>query len=131
MPTALIATCPLCGLRFSNRPLLELHIREDHRRASVRRKDRPARTTGARRKISQNPFRKWTEAAGIMAKALLGHASGPDPGMLSDIRRLRQRVRDLETKLGRMQRQHDVLAAAARQHAPAAPHPQPKAVARG
>lgn len=42
MPTALIATCPLCGLRFSNRPLLELHIREDHRRASVRRKDRPA-----------------------------------------------------------------------------------------
>ena len=33
MPTALIDTCPLCGLRFSNMPLLELHIREDHRRA--------------------------------------------------------------------------------------------------
>jgi hypothetical protein len=25
-------TCPLCGLRFSNPPLLELHIREDHPR---------------------------------------------------------------------------------------------------
>lgn len=35
MPTALIDTCPLCGLRFSNMPLLELHIREDHRRAGL------------------------------------------------------------------------------------------------
>jgi hypothetical protein len=87
--------------------------------------------TGAHRKISQNPFRKRNEAAGIMAKALLGHASGPDPGMLSDIRRLRQRVRDLEAKLGRMQQEHDVLAAAARQHAAAAPPPQPKAPAHG
>jgi hypothetical protein len=31
MPTMLIPTCPLCGLRYANRPLLELHIREDHR----------------------------------------------------------------------------------------------------
>lgn len=31
MPAMLIATCPLCGLRYANRPLLELHIREDHR----------------------------------------------------------------------------------------------------
>ena len=23
--------CPLCGLRYADRPLLELHIREDHR----------------------------------------------------------------------------------------------------
>jgi hypothetical protein len=27
-----IRTCPLCGLRFDNLPILELHIREDHRR---------------------------------------------------------------------------------------------------
>ena len=39
MPATLIRTCPLCGLRFSNTPLLELHIREDHRR----RGRRPAR----------------------------------------------------------------------------------------
>ena len=32
MPSTLIPTCPLCGLRFSSEPLLELHVREDHRR---------------------------------------------------------------------------------------------------
>ena len=37
MPATLIRTCPLCGLRFSNTPLLELHIREDHRRRPRRR----------------------------------------------------------------------------------------------
>jgi len=31
MPTTLNPTCPLCGLRFTGRPLLELHLREDHR----------------------------------------------------------------------------------------------------
>ena len=32
MPTTLSQTCTLCGLRFTSGPLLELHIREDHRR---------------------------------------------------------------------------------------------------
>ena len=31
MPTTLNPTCPLCGLRYTDRSLLELHIREDHR----------------------------------------------------------------------------------------------------
>jgi hypothetical protein len=31
MSSTLISTCPLCGLRFANRPLLDLHSREDHR----------------------------------------------------------------------------------------------------
>lgn len=39
MSLSLIATCPLCGLRFANRALLELHVREDHRR----RRPPPAR----------------------------------------------------------------------------------------
>ena len=30
MPSMLAPACSLCGLRFANRPLLELHIREDH-----------------------------------------------------------------------------------------------------
>ena len=76
--------------------------------------------TGTRQKSSQHPSRKRDEAAGIMAKALLGHAGGPDRGLLSDIRRLQQRVRDLEAELGRIQREHDALAAAARRQAPAA-----------
>jgi hypothetical protein len=48
-----------------------------------------------------------------VAKALLGHVGGPDPRMMSDLRRLMRRVRDLEAQLARMQQEHDVLAAAA------------------
>jgi hypothetical protein len=40
MPTMLIPTCPLCGLRYASSPLLELHIREDHR---PRRRAQPGR----------------------------------------------------------------------------------------
>jgi hypothetical protein len=42
MSATLIRTCPLCGLRFDNLPILELHIREDHRR----RGRRPAQDGG-------------------------------------------------------------------------------------
>jgi hypothetical protein len=28
--------CPLCGLRFENQPIMELHMREDHRRRAPR-----------------------------------------------------------------------------------------------
>jgi hypothetical protein len=43
-----------------------------------------------------------------MAKALSGHAGGTDPRMVSEMRRLRQRVRDLEADLVRLQEQNDV-----------------------
>jgi hypothetical protein len=46
-----------------------------------------------------------------MAKALIGHVGGPDPRMVSEVRRLQQRVRDLETALSRLQEENDVLAA--------------------
>ncbi|HEY1345163.1 MAG TPA: hypothetical protein VGF54_09285 [Streptosporangiaceae bacterium] len=36
MSAPLIRTCPLCGLRFDSLPILELHIREDHRRRERR-----------------------------------------------------------------------------------------------
>ena len=32
MPGTLTPTCSICGRRFGSRPLLELHVREDHRR---------------------------------------------------------------------------------------------------
>jgi hypothetical protein len=32
MPSTLNPACPLCGLQYASRPLLELHIREDHPR---------------------------------------------------------------------------------------------------
>ena len=31
MTSTLTPACPLCGLRYASKPLLELHIREDHR----------------------------------------------------------------------------------------------------
>jgi cell division protein FtsB len=46
-----------------------------------------------------------------MAKALLGHVGGPDPRMVSEMRRLQQRVRDLEAELVRLQEKNDMLAA--------------------
>ena len=42
MTSQLIDTCPLCSLRFSNRPLLELHIRDDHVRTRGRAPQEPA-----------------------------------------------------------------------------------------
>jgi hypothetical protein len=38
-----------------------------------------------------------------MAKALFGHVGGPDPRIVSEMRRLQQRVRDLEAELVRLQ----------------------------
>ncbi len=46
MTGTLNPTCSLCGLRFANRPLLELHIREDHpRRDHPAEPDHDARAT--------------------------------------------------------------------------------------
>jgi uncharacterized small protein (DUF1192 family) len=46
-----------------------------------------------------------------MAKALFGHVGGPDPLMVSEMRRLQQRVRDLEAELARLQAENDALSA--------------------
>ncbi|MFE2276207.1 hypothetical protein ACFXAE_02790 [Streptomyces sp. NPDC059454] len=48
-----------------------------------------------------------------MAKALLGYVGGSDPRLLSEMRRLQQRVQDLESELVRIQAEKDALAAAA------------------
>ena len=45
-----------------------------------------------------------------MAKALFGHVGGPDPRMVSEMRRLQRRVRDLEAELARLKQENDVLA---------------------
>ena len=44
-----------------------------------------------------------------MSKALFGHVGGPDPRMVSEMRRLQQRVRDLEAELMRLQDENDSL----------------------
>ena len=45
-----------------------------------------------------------------MAKALLGHVGGPDLRIVNEMRRLQQRVRDLEAELDRLQEEKDALA---------------------
>ncbi|MBX6381917.1 MAG: hypothetical protein IRZ07_02915 [Microbispora sp.] len=52
-----------------------------------------------------------------MAKALFGHVGGPDPRMISEMRRLQQRIRELEAELSRLQAQNDALAAQTRDEA--------------
>ena len=51
-----------------------------------------------------------------MAKALLGYVGGSDPRLLAEMRRLQQRVQDLESELVRIQDENDALNAAAAQH---------------
>ncbi|MGE7436170.1 MULTISPECIES: hypothetical protein [Kitasatospora] len=51
-----------------------------------------------------------------MAKALLGYVGGPDPRMLSEMRRLQQRVQDLEAELARVQEENAALTAVADEH---------------
>ncbi|GAA1582017.1 MULTISPECIES: hypothetical protein [Streptomyces] len=51
-----------------------------------------------------------------MAKALLGYVGGSDPRLLAEMRRLQQRVQDLESELSRIQSENDALNAAAAQH---------------
>ncbi|MFF7178996.1 hypothetical protein [Streptomyces sp. NPDC008121] len=51
-----------------------------------------------------------------MAKALLGYVGGSDPRLLAEMRRLQQRVQDLESELVRIQSENDALNAAAAHH---------------
>ena len=48
-----------------------------------------------------------------MAKALLGHVGRTDPTLTLEVHRLRQRVRELESQLLRLQAENDALAARA------------------
>ncbi|MEU3180633.1 MULTISPECIES: hypothetical protein [Streptomyces] len=54
-----------------------------------------------------------------MAKALLGYVGGSDPRLLAEMRRLQQRVQDLESEIVRIQAENDALAAAASHHSDA------------
>src|SRR3954452_16063958 len=57
------------------------------------------------------PLRSVTQRGGpsIMAKALLGYVGGTDPRLIAEMRRLQQRVQDLESELVRIQAENDAL----------------------
>ena len=58
-------TCPLCGLKYPARPLLDLHIREDH----ARRDDKPAAPPPRAEHTS------WAETARRALNRMLGRAA--------------------------------------------------------
>ena len=51
----------------------------------------------------------WANSEDPMAKALLGHVGGPDPRLVDEVRRLRRRVIDLETEIGRLLVERDLF----------------------
>jgi hypothetical protein len=61
MTSTLNPACPLCELHYENRPLLELHIREDHRRQAGRR---GPGGTGAPAPSAASPPRRHESASG-------------------------------------------------------------------
>jgi len=46
-----------------------------------------------------------------MAKALIGHVGGSDPRTMMEMRRLHERVRNLEAEVVRLRSENDALAA--------------------
>lgn len=66
MTSTLTTTCPLCGLRFPGRSLLDLHMREDHRkRNSPAGPDRgDSGDTGTSRDVAGGPPRVEDLASG-------------------------------------------------------------------
>jgi uncharacterized protein YlxW (UPF0749 family) len=44
-----------------------------------------------------------------MAKALVGHVGGLDPRLVFEMRRLQQKVRDLESEVVRLRAENDAL----------------------
>ncbi|MDQ1604423.1 MAG: hypothetical protein QOE01_2268 [Actinomycetota bacterium] len=51
-----------------------------------------------------------------MAKALVGHVGGLDPRVAFEVRRLRERVRDLESEVIRLRAENDALSSVTDSH---------------
>ena len=72
-------TCPLCGLRYPARPLLDLHIREDH----AQRDAKPAAPAAEARAQAQDPApppprterTSWAETARRALNRMIGRAA--------------------------------------------------------
>jgi hypothetical protein len=100
-------TCPLCGLRYASKPLLELHIREDHRPRRHAQSDRldadgtrtPSSAAGNpshRSGLESRPFRTVKEVTAMTA------ARRPRPGQaMAVVRRVLRALRHANDELMR------------------------------
>ena len=70
---AIISTCPLCGLRYDNRRMLELHLREDHPQRPQPEQPRPqpsnlaraARALIIRHPVADHPAHRYRTLFGL------------------------------------------------------------------
>jgi hypothetical protein len=70
-------TCPLCGLRYPARPLLDLHIREDHTRRDAK-PAAPAAEAPAQDPAPPPPRAErtgWAETARRALNRMIGRAA--------------------------------------------------------
>jgi hypothetical protein len=65
MTSTLNPACPLCGLRYASKPLLELHIREDHR---PRRRAQPGRLDAGGTGVSSPPAGRPSRRSGLASR---------------------------------------------------------------
>ena len=103
MTGTLNPTCPLCGLRFAARPLLELHIREDHRQHGHRdpggTRTAPSRTDSSPRRHDLTPTPPST--AKEVTTMTANHRPGPRP-MTTGPRRVMHTLRYVNDELTRV-----------------------------
>jgi hypothetical protein len=72
MTVTLNPTCPLCGLRFASRPLLDLHLREDHRDEDHRAPD-PTPEPGHHQPVDDPHRRRY---AGVRGRTVRNRPGG-------------------------------------------------------
>lgn len=106
MTSTLSPACPLCGLRYDSKPLLELHIREDHRPrrgtqpdlldAGATQMASPAAGSPARRSgLESRPSRAVKEVTAMTANR-------PQPGQVLTVpRRVLRALRHVNDELTR------------------------------
>ena len=125
MTSTLTPACPLCGLRYASKPLLDLHIREDHRprrraqpgrpdvaggtRASSPAAGSPSRQTG----LAARPSRTAKEVTAMPA------TRRPRPGQVLTVPR--RVLRALRHVNGELTRASEAIIRSAR-----APQPRPR-----
>jgi hypothetical protein len=94
MTSTLNPACPLCGLRYATKPLLELHVREDHR---PRPRAQPGRVNASGTQASSpaagDLSRTVEEVAGVTATRLRpGHVTPVPHRMLRALRHVNDKL---------------------------------------
>ncbi|MDQ2815739.1 MAG: hypothetical protein M3Z75_28810, partial [Actinomycetota bacterium] len=107
MTSTLNPACPLCGLRYASKPMLELHIREDHRpRRRAQAGPPETGSTPASSPAGGRPSRRTDLAARPSRTAkevtVMTAARHPRPGQLKTVpRRVLRALRHVNDELMR------------------------------